>query len=49
MESKYLVTITENSGEVYDEFVITNPDALIDLIGLPIVGVVVEGEMDHGN
>ena len=50
MESKYLVTITENSGEVYDEFVITNPDGLIDLILIfPIVGVVVEGEMDHGN
>jgi hypothetical protein len=49
MESRYLVTITENSGEVYDEFVITNPDGLIDLIGFPIVGLVVEGEMDHGN
>ncbi len=49
MESKNVVTITENSGEVYDEFVITNPDAVIDRIGLPIVGVVAEGEMDHGN
>ena len=51
MESRYLVTITENSGEVYDEFVITNPDGLIDLIGInaAIVGLVVEGEMDHGN
>ena len=39
--SKYLVTITDyNDGEAYDEFVITNPDALIDLIGLPTVGVV---------
>ena len=48
--SKYLVAITDyNSGEVYDEFVITNPDGLIDLIGFPIVGLVVEGEMDHGN
>ena len=45
-ESKYLVTITENSGEVYDEFVITNPDALIDLIGIPIVGLVVGGEIE---
>ena len=49
MEPRYLVTITENSGEVYDEFVITNTDGLIDLIGIPIVGLVVEGEMDHGN
>ena len=49
MEPRYLVTITENSGEVYDEFLITNPDGLIDLIGFPIVGLVVEGEMDHGN
>jgi len=43
--SKYLVTITEyDDGEAYDEFVITNPDALIDFIQLPIVGVVADGE-----
>ena len=40
--SRYLVTITDyNDGETYDEFVITNPDALIGLIELPTVGVVV--------
>ena len=45
--SRYLVTITDyNDGETYDEFVITNPDALIDLIGLPNVGVVADGEME---
>ena len=43
---KYLVTITDYSnGEMYDEFVITNPDALIDFIQFPIVGVVADGEM----
>ena len=41
--SKYLVTITDyNDGEAYDEFVITNPDALIDLIQLPIVGLITD-------
>jgi hypothetical protein len=44
--SKYLVTITDNDGEVYDEFIITNPDALIDFIGLPTVGMIADGEMD---
>ena len=43
--SKYLVTITDyNDGEAYDEFIITNPDALIDFILFPIVGVVADGE-----
>ena len=42
--SKYLVTIIDNSGEIYDEFVITNPDALIDSIGL--FGVLPGGELD---
>ena len=46
MEPRYLVTITENSGEVYDEFVITNPDGLIDLIGIPILGLVAGGEIE---
>lgn len=41
--SKYLVTITDNMGDLYDEFVITNPDALIDSMGL--FGVIPEGEM----
>lgn len=40
---KYLVTITDNMGDLYDEFVITNPDALIDSMGL--FGVIPEGEM----
>lgn len=41
--SKYLVTITDyNNGEAYDEFVITNPDALIDFIQLPIVGLITD-------
>ena len=40
---KYLVTITDDMGEIYDEFVITNPDALIDSLGL--FGVIPEGEM----
>jgi hypothetical protein len=44
--SRYLVTITDNGGKVWDEFVITNPNALIDLIGLPSVGVVADGEME---
>ena len=41
---KYLVTITDNMGDLYDEFVITNPDALIDSIGL--FGVLPGGELD---
>jgi hypothetical protein len=41
--SNYLVTITDHdTGETYDEYVITNPDALIDLIGAPIVGKVTQ-------
>ena len=39
--SNYLVTITDyDTGETFDEYIITNPDALIDLIGTPIVGKV---------
>jgi hypothetical protein len=41
---KHLVTITNEDGEVYVEFVITNPDYLIELIGLPDVGVIPGGE-----
>ena len=44
--SKYLVTITDQMGEVYDEFVITNPDVLIDLIGMPDVGVLAGDDWD---
>jgi len=41
--SNYLVTITDyETGETFDEYVITNPDALIDLIGSPIVGKVTQ-------
>ena len=29
---KYLVTITDNIGEVHGEWVVTNPDAISDLL-----------------
>lgn len=41
--SKYLVTITDNMGNVYDEYVITNPEALSDMIKQ--CGVIPAGDM----
>ena len=43
---KYLVSITYGDNEVYDEFVITNPEALIELLDLPAVGLIPGGELD---
>lgn len=48
MSSKrFLVTITDNDGETYDQFVITDADALIELMGFTPVGVIPDGTMDE--
>jgi hypothetical protein len=46
--SKYLITITDNMGEVYDEYVITNPDSLIHVLSInsDLFGIVPGGEWE---